>query len=196
MHSPGSRLCPVFGHLAHDHERAPLTSAAIARRRCDDGGASCRLGSRVPVEDCAAALSAFSCGLNPRAPRDDSLTSAADSQFESATSCAAAAISAVNTSFLAAARRQRLSRRWSVRRSAVGKMPGCSFWRRRSSSVAVRSGSDSSHVRMRGHTSTKGSFRVRQSRRAFGSERCVGRTSPSCQAVARLFRNWSSSPSR
>jgi hypothetical protein len=122
--------------------------------------------------------------------------SCVDNQFESVMSGAAGAMSAMNTSFLAAARRQMLSRRWRVRRSAPGKIPGCSAWRRSSNSVAVRSGSASSHPRIRGHTSTKGSFRVRQSRRAFGSERCVGRTSPSCHAVARLFRKRSSSPSR
>jgi hypothetical protein len=90
-----------------------------------------------------------------------------------------------NTSLLAAAARHSRTRRCSVRSWPSGKMPGCSSRSRKSNSFAVRSGSASSHARTSDHTSSNGSFRVRQSRHGFGCALCVGRTSPVRHAVLR-----------
>jgi hypothetical protein len=67
-----------------------------------------------------------------------------------------------NTRRLAATRRHSLTRRCSVRNSPSGNSPRPSARRRRSNSLAVRSGSVSSQPTTRGHTSSNGSRRVRQ----------------------------------
>lgn len=107
-----------------------------------------------------------------------------------------AEVALANTRRRAARRRHSLTRRCIVLNSSSGKVPGASAWRRWSNPFAVASGSDSSHVTTRGHTASSGSLRVRQWRGGFGPARCVGRTSPSFHAVARLCRKRSRSASR
>lgn len=97
-----------------------------------------------------------------------------------------AEVALANTRRRAARRRHSLTRRCIVLSSSSEKVPGASAWRRWSNPFAVASGSDSSHVTTRGHTASNGSLRVRQWRCGFGPARCVGRTSPSFHAEARL----------
>lgn len=69
---------------------------------------------------------------------------------------------AANTRRRAARRRHSLTRRCVVLNSPSENAPGASDWSRWSSPFAVASGSDSSHVTIRGHTASSGSLRVRQ----------------------------------
>src|SRR5690606_27308943 len=93
-----------------------------------------------------------------------------------------------NTSRRAANRRQSFTFRWSVRSWPALKSAGRSCRRRSNSSLAVPSGSHSSHITTCGQVVSNGSDRVLQWRGGVGPVRGVGRTSPSLQAFARLFR--------
>jgi len=97
---------------------------------------------------------------------------------------------APTTNCRAIAVRHSLTRRCKVRSCPGEKdieVSSCNRWNR---PLAVASGCSLSHCSTRSQACWKGSTRVRQGRGPTNGLRCVGRTSPWCQAVERLATNF------
>ena len=99
-------------------------------------------------------------------------------------------LQAPSTNYRATAVRHALTRRCKVRNCPGANDIEVSSCNRKNRPFAVMSGCSLSHPCTSGQTSWKGSIRVRHGRGPVNGLRCVGRTSPSRQAVDRPATNF------